>query len=349
MLYLKCNTINYTKMKLLRFSTTKLLMVVTAICGIFLASTNTTAYQSTQANANIKVSTSCTVSATGMNSHNVTLVGGTYNSAIGETTLKIFCNDIAGFAVYAVGFTDNTLGKNVLTSSTLSSTHDINTGTGLSGNSQWAMKLITDPAATYAVQLQNGFGAFQTVPTEHTLVAKRNTHTDIGPAATGATLSTTYQAYVSPSQPAGTYTGQVKYTIVHPSTALPKITKNIEITYKTTDLFFDNEQTQTQNIVTYSASCNILSQDTTTGEQTLSCSDHAITSGEYLEPIGRLISGGQFLMFWGWMLSDGEPFPNPSYPYPVSFEDELLDAINPIIMPSDSDLHRVIVVADEAS
>ena len=68
---------------------------------------------------NITVPVSCTMSGTGQNTHNAEINNGQYNSNIGTTTLKAFCNDNEGFSIYAVGYTNNEIGKNVLTSSTL--------------------------------------------------------------------------------------------------------------------------------------------------------------------------------------------------------------------------------------
>ncbi|MBR2544194.1 hypothetical protein IKF04_02745, partial [Candidatus Saccharibacteria bacterium] len=147
------------------------------------------------------------------------------------TTLKAFCNDNEGFSIYAVGYTNNEIGKNVLTSSTLGPTHDIVTGTEISGNtSNWAMKLATvsNPTPTYPIIIMGStddtekqaedpdYSTFQNVPSSYTKVVKRESSTDVGTTAEGATLTTTYQAYISPTQAAGTYTGQVKYTMVHP-------------------------------------------------------------------------------------------------------------------------------------
>ena len=180
---------------------------------------------------NITVPVSCTMSGTGQNTHNAEINNGQYNSNIGTTTLKAFCNDNEGFSIYAVGYTDNEIGKNVLTSSTLGPTHDIVTGTAISGNtSNWAMKLATvsDPTPTYPIIIMGStddtekqagdpdYSAFQNVPSSYTKVAKRESSTDVGTTAEGVTLTTTYQAYISPTQAAGTYTGQVKYTMVHP-------------------------------------------------------------------------------------------------------------------------------------
>ena len=182
----------------------------------------------------INVPASCTVGGTGTSSHDADISNGTFNSAIGETTIKAFCNDNAGFAIYAIGYTDDEEGKNVLANSALGSVYDIETGTLISGdNSQWAMKLsaITNPAPTYPIIVAGStadedkitgdpdYSAFQTVPNSYTKVAYRKASTDIGASAEGSTLKTTYQAYISSTQPAGTYSGQVKYTLIHPNDA----------------------------------------------------------------------------------------------------------------------------------
>lgn len=188
--------------------------------GVFLSSLHVSAdNDSVVDKINIKVPVSCTLSGTGMDTHNAEINNGQYNSNIGETTMKAFCNDNEGFAIYAIGYTDNANGKNVLTNSTLGSTHDIVTGTAISGStSNWAMKLNTnsDPIPTYPITIENSFDSFHAVPDTYTLVAKRASGTDIGESAEGSTIQSTYQAYISPVQAAGTYTGQVKYTLVHP-------------------------------------------------------------------------------------------------------------------------------------
>jgi hypothetical protein len=157
------------------------------------------------------------MSGVGMDSHTATIMNGNHNSNIGTTTVTAFCNDNRGFAIYAIGYTDEIDGKNVMVSS-VSSDHDIVTGTATNGNSQWAMKLsaVTSPTPTYPVTIQNGFDSFHTVPDDYTLVAKRETSTDVGANAEGASFTSTYQVYVSPTQPSGTYTGKVKYVMVHP-------------------------------------------------------------------------------------------------------------------------------------
>ena len=90
----------------------------------------------------VVVPTSCTMSGSGMTSHTATINNGTYNSNIGTTTFNVYCNDKDGFVIYAVGYTDDENGNNVLTNSALGSNSDIETGTGTTGNSQWAMSCM---------------------------------------------------------------------------------------------------------------------------------------------------------------------------------------------------------------
>ena len=191
---------------------------VTLVAGAFLSSFNVSADDNAIDNVAVTVPVSCSLEGTGMNSHNASIVNGTYQADIGSTTLKAFCNDNNGFAIYAIGFTDDEYGKTVLTNSTLGASTDIATGTATSGStSNWAMKLATSSSATYPLTLDNSFGNYHNVPTEYTKVAHRDSGTDTGTSAVGSELTSTYAAYMSKTQPAGTYTGQVKYTLVHPS------------------------------------------------------------------------------------------------------------------------------------
>lgn len=210
------------------------LLSMTALSGVLLISSSVNAdNDSIVDEINITVPVSCTLSGSGMTSHTASIPNGTYNSSIGETTIKAFCNDNEGFAIYAIGYTDEEDGKNVLTSSALGSTSDITTSTATSGNnSAWAMKLAVpqSPAPTYPMAIasdtEGSFSSFHAVPDDYTLVAKRTSSTDIGQNAEGSSLNTTYQAYISQTQPAGTYTGKVKYTMVHPNDASAPITNS---------------------------------------------------------------------------------------------------------------------------
>ena len=171
----------------------------------------------------IRVPASCTLAGVGTESHNASINNGTYNSNVGTTTLKALCNDNNGFAIYAAGYTGNEVGgtnSNKLVSA--NNLGNISTGTGTTGDSQWAMKLTTNSNDTYPITIEsdtNGsFSNFHVVPNEFVKVASRNSGTDMGSSAVGSVLTTTYQVYISASHPAGSYSGKVIYALVHPAT-----------------------------------------------------------------------------------------------------------------------------------
>ena len=167
--------------------------------------------------ASVTVGTACNFSSN-EGTHNATITNGRNSDNIGNTTINITCNDQGGYAVYAIGYTNDEYGNTSLKSS-VSDDYNIPTGTSISGNtSNWSMKLSTVPGTT-AATIENDYNTYHTVPDDYTKVATLNTITNPGTSTTGSSISTTYQAYISPTQPAGTYTGKVKYTLVHPSTA----------------------------------------------------------------------------------------------------------------------------------
>ncbi len=161
----------------------------------------------------------------GMDSHTATITNGAYQGDIGTTTINVFCNDNSGFAIYAIGFTgDQYTGEDHTKLIGASNGGKITSGTATSGStSNWAMKLntVSSPTPAYPITLDNGFGGYSTVPDTYTKVAHRDAGTDVGTNAEGSTLTTTYAAFMSGTQAADTYTGKVKYTLVHPSAETP--------------------------------------------------------------------------------------------------------------------------------
>ncbi len=182
---------------------------------------------------NITVPVSCTISGTGMNTHNAEITNGTYQANIGTTTLHAFCNDSNGFAIYATGYTGDEIGatnSNKLVGTAASSNATIDTGLATSaGNpdvSNWAMKLaITqdsgDTSGSNAFTIDNSFNNYHIVPNEYIKVAHKNSATDMTAVTGGVKLTTTYAAYIAKTQPADTYTGKVIYTLVHPASEVP--------------------------------------------------------------------------------------------------------------------------------
>ena len=177
------------------------------------------------AKASVIVSSACSFSSTVNSAHSATIPAGTYQSEIGTTTFNVLCNDGAGFSIYAIGYSDYEIGNTKLLANvngSLAPTYDITTGTATSGStSKWAMKLNA-VSGTYAPTIQsdaNGsFASYHAVPSVYTKVATFASSTD---ATTGSSLRSTYAAYIAGAQPAGTYNGKVRYTLVHPSSDAP--------------------------------------------------------------------------------------------------------------------------------
>ena len=221
-------------------------IVAILMLAFILTSTTVSANDSVVDDVNITVPVSCSMSGTGMDSHNANISNGTYQPNIGTTTLHAFCNDNEGFAIYAAGYTGNEIGatnSNKLIGTTASGNVTIVSGTATSaGNpdiSNWAMKLsITqdsgDATGTDAFTIdsapnvdlpseaeqsatQVSFSQYHVVPNEYVKVAHKDSATDMITPTGGVKLTTTYAAYISKTQPADTYSGQVKYTLVHPS------------------------------------------------------------------------------------------------------------------------------------
>ncbi len=183
---------------------------------------------------NVTVPVSCSISGTGMNTHNANINNNTYQANIGTTTLHAFCNDNNGFAIYAAGYTGDEVGG--INSTKLVGTNVSNAAieTGLAtsaGNpdvSNWAMKLAIsqdsgDTSGTNALTIDSDtegpFSAYHTVPNEYKKVAHKNSATDMTESTGGVKLTTTYAAYISRTQPADTYSGKVIYLLIHPSNA----------------------------------------------------------------------------------------------------------------------------------
>ena len=196
------------------------LLLTTVLYGFGLTSDFSHA-ETTSANASVTVAEACTMTATVDSAHSATVNPGQYVSEIGQTTLKVVCNDAEGYAIYAVGNANNEYGNNKLLANlggTLSPTYDIATGTATSGNtSNWAMK-VNAVTGAYAPTIQNSFGSYHEVPNAYMKVAQYNSNTD---TSTGSSITSTYAAYVKSDQPAGSYNGKVKYTMVHPTTEAP--------------------------------------------------------------------------------------------------------------------------------
>ncbi len=189
------------------------LVAATTLSAFILSSTTVNAETYTKS-ALIRVSSACTMSGAVATAHTATVNGGTYTPDIGESVLTTVCNDSGGFAVYAIGFTNEMDGNNVMEHSTNPSA-TIATGTATSGQtSNWAMKLTPHQNGDNTPTIENGYDSYSVVPSDYIKVASY-------PSATAESASvsfkTYYAVYVSRQQTSGTYNGKVKYVLVHPA------------------------------------------------------------------------------------------------------------------------------------
>ena len=193
-------------------------VVVTILSGVILSSTTVSAEETVLNNVDISVPVSCNLNSSVDTAHTAIVNAGTSVSDIGTTNFTVFCNDASGFALYAIGYTNEDYGDNTLVGQTTSNI--INTGQATSGNtSAWAMKMIKVTDGSYQpnnLTITNNFNNYKEVPDTYTKVAEYTTSTD---ATLGSKLQSTYRAFMSTFQDADTYNGKVKYTLVHPYTA----------------------------------------------------------------------------------------------------------------------------------
>ena len=203
--------------------TTGFLLFVTILSGIVLASSTTYADDAGTDTVNLTVEIACTL-ATGGGSYSTSVNPGNY-TRINGNAISTVCNDPNGYSLYAIGYSGDSYDTPTNTQMIgTGSIGNIATGTATTGNtSGWAMQVT--PTTGSAPTITNGFDStsFHVVPAEYTQVAKY-TSTTASPSATGASVDVKYQIYAATAQAAGTYTGKVKYTMVHPNTApAPKI------------------------------------------------------------------------------------------------------------------------------
>lgn len=166
----------------------------------------------------LSIPVSCTLAGVGADSHVTSLQNGIYGEGIGTTTLTATCNDVNGYAIYAIGYSGDTYGSTKMLSN-VDSQYDFDTGLYVADNSvsTWSMKLAAT-GTSYVPTIENDFDNYHVVPSSYTKVASYLSGTDVGDGAIGSKLTTTYDTYISRTQTAGTYTGKVIYTLVHPNT-----------------------------------------------------------------------------------------------------------------------------------
>ncbi len=102
--------------------------VATSLIAVFLTLFSSSAFADDVIDIiNITVPVSCTLSGTNL-LHTDNIQNGQYKNNIGSANIKATCNDVSGFAVYAIGYTNEVDGNNKMIDSTLDPSNDIATG-----------------------------------------------------------------------------------------------------------------------------------------------------------------------------------------------------------------------------
>lgn len=181
---------------------------------------NNTVSSTSSANASVTVSAACSFNvtrATGHDSENgyTAILANNASTEIIGSTFTTICNDSGGYAIYAIGYGNNTLGETDLISANGSS-NITSSSNPASGASYWQMKLTA--ATENQPVLENGYNNYSAIPSTYTKVASYSSITDPANSGTrtGQAITAHYKAYASSAQPADTYAGAVKYTMVHP-------------------------------------------------------------------------------------------------------------------------------------
>ncbi len=173
---------------------------------------------SSSATASVTVSAACTLS--GANHNYYDTISGGETKTFGPSSIKATCNDTAGYSLYAIGFSgDSYSGNNTKMIGT-----NTNIDTATSGNtSRWSMQVASVPG-TYAPTIMNSFDSAHVIPADYAQIAKYTSLTDGGGNAEGSNIQVSYTVSISPTQAVDTYTGKVKYTLVHPNDAAAPVT-----------------------------------------------------------------------------------------------------------------------------
>ncbi len=174
---------------------------------------------SSSATASVTVSSACSFSRTTEGDGNYTgTLANNSSVEVSGSTFTTFCNDPSGYAIYAIGYSNNEYGNtDLIYNNEPTSTYNIKTNPASSSDSNWKMKL-SPVENDFAPTIENNYNNYSNIPSNYTKVASYNNVTiNDADSATGSSITTNYQATASSTQPAGAYAGAIKYTMVHPS------------------------------------------------------------------------------------------------------------------------------------
>ena len=202
---------------ILLYSTCGVLVLTTLLIGIILSSSSTNADTEEKSNVAVIVKSSCTIT-TGGGSYSKVVSPGT-SEEIAASGINVTCNDNNGYALYTAGFSGDQY--DATNSTKMISTDGLYTiPTGTSGsNSYWAMKAVGSSDISTTPTIDSSFDSYHVIPSTYTKLS-HYTGATIG-TTTNSVTTPTYKVYVSSSQAANTYTGKVKYLLVHPNSNNP--------------------------------------------------------------------------------------------------------------------------------
>ncbi len=216
-------TSNYTDFFYTTFRNILLVSVpLVMISALLLSLPHSSATTSSTDDITLTLDVACTVSSVVTSPHSaLDMHVGQHKVGIGNTDISVLCNDNNGYSVYAIGNSNNIDGNTDLVSN-IDDNYNIHTGTNITGNSAWAMKLTAGTGSasdTTPPTIVNGYDNYSAIPNVYTQVAKRTsgTSTETDTSISGSYFSTTYSIYAASTQPAGTYAGKVKYVMIHPN------------------------------------------------------------------------------------------------------------------------------------
>lgn len=151
--------------------------------------------------------------------HTDTIAPGNNREGIGgDTIFTIYCNDMDGYVVYAVGYSNDEEGTTAMIGSDTAVGNNIATGTATTGStSNWSYKVQLTSSDTDGIVLPASNSAFTAIPNTRTAVMQRET----GRPSGGDKFNVSYAVYVSDTQVPGTYTGKVRYTLFQPHSQGP--------------------------------------------------------------------------------------------------------------------------------
>lgn len=190
-----------------------ILTLTTVASGAALSSGGTLAVTSGSKTAAVTVTSACSFSSVSGNVANLDVTpGGISNTQDSDRSSVVSCNNPLGFEVQAVGFAPDADHAEGYEGNTAMYGPNGTIPTGTSGtDSYWSFKTRVIHATTTAT-VTPGYGEYSEVPDTAVKIL------DVA-GATGSSVMgifrTDYQAHVSASQPTGSYSGKVKYTIVN--------------------------------------------------------------------------------------------------------------------------------------